>query len=102
MKMAKIGPFLFLLNTPTPRRRALSRRRSLRLGEPEPRVSTLSSPPRLDSALPRRTSPPRRSIASPRRACKFYFSSSFLLMRIIISEWKGAYKYNSYMKNVVG
>ena len=38
MKMAKTGPFLFLLDTPTPRRGATPRRRSLRLGKPEPRV----------------------------------------------------------------
>ena len=33
--MAKTGHFCFLHNTPTPRRRAPPRRRSLRLGRPE-------------------------------------------------------------------
>ena len=55
MKMAKIGPFLFLLNTPTPRRRS-----ALGLGEPEPRVFALSALPRHSSG------PPRRNSASPR------------------------------------
>ena len=77
-------PFLFLLDTPTPRCGAHPRRRSLCLGEPEPRVSALSSPPKRSSALPRRTSPPRHNIGSPKSTCKYYFGSSLLLILIII------------------
>ena len=39
-KMGQIWPFLFMLDTPTPRQRPL------RLGGPEPRVYELSGPPR--------------------------------------------------------
>ena len=53
------------------------RRRSLRLGEPKARISTLSG-------LPRRTSPPRCSIAAPRRTCKLYFGSSLPLILTIV------------------
>ena len=67
VKMAKTGPFMFLLDTPTPRRGASPRQRSLSLGEPEPIISTLSSPL-------------RRSIALPWRTCKSCFGSSLLLI----------------------
>ena len=67
-----------------PKHRAPPRRRSLRLGEPDPRVSTLSGPPRRSNALPRRTSLPRRCIASSKRAWKFYFGSSLPLILTII------------------
>ena len=84
MKNAKPGNFCILLDTPTPKRGAPPRQRSLRLGETKPRVSTLSYPPRRSSALPRRTSPPRRSIASPRHTCKSCFGSSIPLILTII------------------
>ena len=73
MKMAETGPFLFLLNTPMPMCRSALLGVELRLGEREPRVYALSSPPRRSSASLRRTSPSRRSIASPRRVCKSFF-----------------------------
>ena len=73
MKMVETGPFLFLLNGPTPRCRSALLGVELRLGEPEPRVYALSGPPRCSSASLRRTSPSRRSIASPRRAYKSFF-----------------------------
>ena len=37
---------MFLLDTPTPRRRAPPRKRPLRVGGPDPKVSALSGPPR--------------------------------------------------------
>ena len=60
---------LEILLVPTPRHGASPRRRSLGLGEPEPKLAELSGPPRRSSALPRRTSLPRHSIASPKRTC---------------------------------
>ena len=84
MKRAKTGPFLFLLDTPTPRRRSACLGVELRLGEPEPRVSTLFGPPRCSSSSLRRTSSPKHSIASPRHACKSCFGSSLLLILTII------------------
>ena len=67
-----------------PRRGAPHRRRSLSLGDPEPKVFALSGPPRRSSASPRRTSPPRCSITLPRRTCKSYFGSSHPLILTII------------------
>ena len=84
VKNAKLGNFCILLDTLTPKRGAPPRRRSLRLGEPKPRFSTLSYPPRRSSASPRQTSPPRRSIASLRHTCKLCFGSSISLILTII------------------
>ena len=69
--MAKSGHFYVLLDI------AMLRRRSLRLGEPEPRVYALSGPPRHRSASPRQTS-------SPRRTCKSCFSLFISLILTII------------------
>ena len=67
-----------------PRHGALPKRRSLRLGEPEARISAYSSPPRRSSAPPKRTSPPRRSIASLRHTCKSCFGFSFpFILKVI-------------------
>ena len=76
MKMAKNWSFMLQHDTPTPtpRRRSARlivelrlgggrRRRSLRLGEPEPKFYEFSGPPR------RRNASPRRSIALPRCTC---------------------------------
>ena len=85
--MAKTGPFMFLLDNHTPRRGALPRRRSLHLGEPEPKFSEFSGSPRHSSnAPPRQTFPPKCSIASLRRTCKSCFGSSLLLI-ITIIHW---------------
>ena len=51
----QIWPFLLQHDTPTPRRGAPPRRRSLRLGEPEPKFYEFSGPPRCSNAPPRRT-----------------------------------------------
>ena len=67
MKRAKSGHFYILLDTLTPRRR------SLRLGELEARISSFSGPP-------------RHSIASPRRTCKSYFGFSLSLI-LTITHW---------------
>ena len=47
MKMVKYGHLYVLLDAPMPRRR------SARLGEPEPRVFALSGPPRCSSSSPK-------------------------------------------------
>ena len=60
-------PFLFLLDTLTPRRRAPPRRRHLHLSKPEVKFSELSGLP-------------RRSEASLRCTCKLCFSSSLPLI----------------------
>ena len=65
MKRANSDHFCFQQDTRTPKRR------SAHLGEPEPRVSALSSPP-------------RRSSASPKRTCKSCFGSSLSLILTII------------------
>ena len=58
--------------------RAPPKWRSLHLGEPKPKVSALSSPPKHSSASP------KRSIALPRHAYKPYFGSSLpLILKII-------------------
>ena len=62
----KISHFCVQHDTPTPRHR------SARLGEPEPRVSALSGPPRRSGALPRRT-------------CKSCFGFSLSLILTIIN-----------------
>ena len=78
MRRAKSGHFCIQPDTPTPRRRASPKQRSLSLGELEPKVDALSSPPRRSSASP------RRSIATPRRTCKSCFGSSLSLILPII------------------
>ena len=82
-----------LFDTPTPRRRAPSRRRLLRLSGPETRFSEFYGPPRHSNALPRhsntsprRTSPPRLSEAFPRRTYKLCFCSS-LPISLTIVHW---------------
>ena len=62
VKMAQNWPFLLQPDTPTPRHRSAHlgvelrpRRRSLRLGEPEPKFAELSGPPRRSEASPRCT-----------------------------------------------
>ena len=65
--MAKTGHF-FSVRHPTPRRRLL------RLGGTEPRISTFSGPPR------HREAPPRHSEALPKRTCKPCFGSYFPLI----------------------
>ena len=61
VKMVKSGHFCILLDIPTPRPRAPPRRRSLCLGEPEPKFSKFSSLLRRSNAPPRRTSLPKRT-----------------------------------------
>ena len=80
MKRAKSGHFYVQPVTPMPRRRSLC------LGEPEPKFSALSGPPRRSSASPRKTSPLRRSIAPLRRTYKSCFGSSLPLILAIIGQ----------------
>ena len=67
-----------------PRHGALPRQRSLRLGEPEAQISTLSGPPKRSNAPPRQTPLPRRSIASPTRTSEYCFGSPLPLILTII------------------
>ena len=78
--MAKSSHFCIKLDTLMPRLGVSPKRRSLRLGEPEPKFFEFSGPPR------RSNSPPRSSIASPRRTCKSCFGSSFPLI-LTIFHW---------------
>ena len=73
MKRAKSGHFCIQPDTPTPRRGAPPRRRSLRLGELEPKFSEFSSPP-------------RHSNAPPKRTCKLCFGS-FIQLILTIIHW---------------
>ena len=73
MKKAKFGHLCVLLDALTPRHRSARLGVELLLGEPEPRVSALSGPP-------------KRSSAFPRRACKSCLGSSLLLI-ITIFHW---------------
>ena len=67
-----------------PRRGALPRQRSLRLGEPKAMFSKFFGLLRRSNASPKRTSLPRHSIASLKRTCKPCFGSSLPLILTII------------------